>query len=55
MCSYFEGASGSGAGLFKYQRYILASKLIVKDTLLALEKLGIDVSRAWSEELYGPK
>ena len=28
---------------------------IVKDTLLALEKLGIDVSRAWSEELYGPK
>ena len=28
---------------------------IVKETLLALEKLGIDVSRAWSEELYGPK
>ena len=28
---------------------------VVKDTLLALEKMGIDVSRAWSEELYGPK
>ena len=28
---------------------------LVKKTLLALEKLGIDVSRAWSEELYGPK
>ena len=34
-----------------------ASKVnaVVKDTLLALEKMGIDVSRAWSEELYGPK
>ncbi len=28
---------------------------IVKETLLSLEKLGVDVSRAWSEELYGPK